>query len=110
MRFSLPCLFLLIVCLVAGDGCRRKERNPAERTKTFSPETLKQLAEAERSPQASLELLNELLKDWVLTHSTFPNDIQEFVTKGALPRLPVAPPGKRFVIDPQQRRVVLVDQ
>jgi len=110
MRFPLPCLLLLSICLVAGDGCRRKAQDTPSGTHTFSPEIMKQLAEAERSPQASLELLNELLKDWVLTHSSFPNDIQEFVTKGALPRLPTAPPGKKFVIDPKRRSVVLVDQ
>lgn len=110
MRLPLPCLLLLTICLVAGDGCRRKDKNTPTGAKTFSPENLQQLTEAERSPQASLELLNELLKDWALTHSSFPKDPQEFVTKGALPRLPVAPPGKRFVIDPQRKSVVLADQ
>ena len=110
MRLPLPCLLLLSICLVVGNGCRRKNKNTPSGATTFSPEIMQQLTEAERSPQASLELLNELLKDWVLTHSTFPNDLQEFVTKGALPRLPVAPPGKKFVIDPQRRSVVLADQ
>lgn len=71
---------------------------------------MQQLTEAERTPQASLELLNDLLKDWTLKHASFPKDPQEFVTKGALPRLPVAPPGKKFVIDPQRKSVVLAEQ
>ena len=55
-------------------------------------------------------MLNELLKDWVLRKNQLPKDAEEFVTAKLLPRLPAAPPGKRFVLDPQQRRFVLADQ
>ena len=102
-------LWLLSVCLMTGGGCDRK---PARQNvpKPFTPEAQQLLAEAEKSPEASLELLNETLKDWLLRHPNFPKDLQEFVTARMLPRMPAAPPGKRFVMDVQQRRVVLADQ
>lgn len=67
------------------------------------------MVNAEKSPQASLVLLNETLQNWLLRRNSFPADPQEFVAAGMLPRLPVAPPGKRFVVDTQLKRVVLTD-
>ena len=87
---------------------RRKE-HPAPAV-VFPPEVIRQVAEAEKSPQASLELLNETLKNWVLRNNNYPKDLQEFVTAGMLPRLPIPPPGKRFVVDPEKRSVVLAAQ
>ncbi len=68
------------------------------------------VAEAEKSPQTSLDLLNETLKNWVLRKSNYPKDPQEFVTAGILPRLPNPPPGKKFVIDAQRVRVMLANE
>lgn len=109
MRFARPALLFLAVCL-ATVGCNRKKRGAQAATPQFPPEAVQAVIEAEQSPQASLALLNETLKEWVLRRNQFPKDLNEFVTGGMLPRLPVAPPGKRFVMDVQQRRVVLTDQ
>lgn len=110
MRSARPVLLLLLVCLATGGGCQRKNRGAAVVTPQFPPEAVQAVVEAEKSPQASLVLLNETLKDWVLLRNQLPGDLNEFVTARMLPRLPAAPPGKRFVVDAQQRRVVLVDQ
>lgn len=109
MRFAQPVLFFLVVCL-ATVGCNRKKRGASAATPQFPPEAVQAVVAAEQSPQASLALLNETLKEWVLRRNEFPKDLNEFVTGGMLPRLPAAPLGKRFVMDVQQRRVVLADQ
>lgn len=108
MRLVRPVLLLLSVCLVAGEGCGRKKRVSPAGPPVFTPEAVQQIVEAEKSPQASLELLNDSLKDWLLRNSKYPKDLQEFVTVGVLPRLPAPPPGKRFAIDTQRACVVLV--
>lgn len=109
MKLASPALVFLAVCLATG-GCNRKKSGAAAAIHQFSPEAVQEVVEAEKSPQASLTLLNETLKDWVLRRNQFPTDLNEFVTGGMLPRLPVTPPGKRFVMDVQQRRVVLADK
>lgn len=109
MRFAWPVLLLLAVCLTAA-GCNRKKRGAQASTPQFPPEAVQAVVDAEQSPQASLTLLNETLKEWVLRRNQFPKQLDEFVSAGMLPRLPAAPPGKRFVMDVQQRRVVLADQ
>lgn len=110
MKFPCPALLLLLAGLAALGGCGRKKRDAQSAPPAFTPAAIEQVTEAEKSPQASLDLLNELLQNWVLRHSKFPQDPQEFVTSGMLPRLPAAPPGKRFLIDARHRRVVLADR
>ena len=110
MKLARLSALLLVTGLLVTAGCNRKKRAAPSAPPVFTPEAIAQVAEAEKTPQASLELLNELLKNWVLRHANFPQDPQEFVTTGMVPRLPAAPPGKRFVIDAQQRRVVLANQ
>lgn len=103
-------MLLLVVCLATGAACNRKKVEPPGPPSTFTPAAIQQVADAEKSPQASLEMLNENLKDWVLRKSVCPKDPQEFVTAGVLPRLPNPPPGKKFIIDAQHIRVVLVNE
>ncbi len=107
MKVARLLLFLLAVVLVAG-GCKKKR--DAGSSAAFTPAAIQQIAEAEKSPEASLDLLNETLKDWVLRKSSYPKDPQEFVTARILPRLPTPPPGKKFVIDAQHVRVVLANE
>lgn len=110
MKFAWPVLLLLLAVSLAAGGCNRKKGGAPVATHQFSPEAMQAVVEAEKSPQSSLALLNETLKDWVLLRNQFPKNLDEFVSAGMLPRLPLAPPGKRFVMDVQQRRVVLADQ
>lgn len=110
MRLAWFFLLLLAICLAIGSGCGRKKRGSGSGPWTFTPEAIQQVADAEKTPQASLELLNETLKDWVLRKSSYPKDPQEFITAGMLPRLPNPPPGKKFAIDAQHVRVVLANE
>lgn len=110
MRCARLPLLLLAVCLAVNGGCRRKKTAAPLAATQFSPEAVLAVTEAEKSPQASLALLNETLKDWLLRQPQLPKDANEFVTARLLPRLPTPPPGKRFVLDPKQRGFVLADQ
>ncbi len=110
MRPARFAVVLLAACLAAGAGCNRKRRGGQPPATAFPPEAIQAVVNAEKSPQASLTLLNEALQNWLLRRNSFPADPQEFVAVGMLPRLPVAPPGKRFVVDTQLKRVVLTDK
>jgi hypothetical protein len=109
MKFARIAFVLLSACLVTGGGCNRKKRG-GPTAPQFSAEAMQAVVEAERSTQGSLTLLDETLKNWLLRHPSYPKELQEFVTTGMLPRLPTPPPGKKFVIDPQRKSVVLADQ
>ncbi len=54
-----------------------------------------------------LEVLNQTLMAWMMVKGAPPASVEEFVTAGMLPRLPVAPDGSRFVIASAPFRVVL---
>jgi len=41
--------------------------------------------------------------------SDYPKDLQVLVDRKLIPRLPAPPPGKKFAIDRQHVRVILVD-
>jgi hypothetical protein len=110
MRPAWLAAVLLVACVAAGTGCNRKRRSSQPPATAFPPEAVQEVVNAEKSPQASLALLNEALQNWLLRRNSFPADPQEFVAAGMLPRLPAAPPGKRFVVDTQLKRVVLTDQ
>ncbi|GDY23074.1 hypothetical protein LBMAG56_44210 [Verrucomicrobiota bacterium] len=100
---------LLALAWTATIGCGEKKdanREPLPLT----PETQKQLADAEKSPEASLALMNDAMKDWLLRHPEYPKTVQEFVTARVLPKLPTPPPGKEFAIDRTRGVVVLVDK
>lgn len=101
---------LLAFALTTAVGCGEK-KDPSQRVPLpLTPEAQRILDEAEKSPEASLALLNETLKDWLLRHPDYPKTVQEFVTARVLPKLPTPPPGKEFAIDRTGGMVVLVDK
>ncbi|MFM8469807.1 MAG: hypothetical protein ACKODH_07540 [Limisphaerales bacterium] len=60
-----------------------------------------------KSPGDHLRVLNEALTFWLASGRPFPKDVNEFVTGKLLKRLPVSPPGQRFVLDRVKSQVVL---
>lgn len=104
-----------ILCLVVGVwfcglGCGGSKDGGQPTPVPITPEAERILSNADKSPEAALELLNETLKDWLLRQPGYPKTVQEFVTARALPRLPVPPVGKDFAIDRTRGAVVLVDK
>ena len=100
---------LIAGALVIAAGCGSKEAAPPPPVR-IPPEAQRILDNADKSPDAALDLLNETLKDWRLRHPDLPKTVQEFVTSRTLPRLPVPPAGKEFAIDRDRGVVVLVDK
>ena len=60
-----------------------------------------------KSPDDNLRALNEAITFWMATGRPFPKDLNELVTGRLITRLPVPPPGKRFLLDPSSLRVTL---
>ena len=83
--------------------------------KVPSPEE-EQLSPSERiarklisnDPEDNLGVLNEALERWLTKKDTLPERVSDLVAEQFLPMLPMAPEGKVFVIDPENRRVVLI--
>ena len=103
-------LLLLALAWTAATGCGGKKDARQREPLPLTPAAKQMLAEAEKSPEATLALLNEALKDWLLRHPDYPKTVQEFVTARVLPKLPTPPPGKDFAIDRTSGAVVLVDK
>ena len=59
-------------------------------------------------PNDNLEVLNEALERWLAEKGTLPERVSELVGEQFLPMLPMAPLGKVFMIDAENRRVFLV--
>ena len=59
-------------------------------------------------PTDNLEVLNEALERWLAEKGTLPERVSELVGEQFLPMLPMAPLGKVFMIDTENRRVFLV--
>lgn len=65
---------------------------------------------ASGNPQLQLQVLDELVQAWVMSKGSTPKDLDELVKAKMLNSVPLAPPGKRFVIDQKKGRVVLGNQ
>ena len=52
--------------------------------------------------------LNEALERWLNQKNTLPERVSDLVAEQFLPMLPMAPEGKVFVIDSENRRVILI--
>ncbi len=59
-------------------------------------------------PGDNLEVLNDALERWLAEKGNLPERVSDLVGEQFLPMLPMAPFGKAFVIDADNRRVVLV--
>ena len=59
-------------------------------------------------PGDNLEVLNEALERWLAEKGALPKRVSDLVGEQFLPMLPMAPLGKAFMIDSDNRRVILV--
>ena len=55
-------------------------------------------------------MLNEALERWLAEKGTLPERVSALVGEQFLPMLPMAPLGKAFKIDAENRRVILVEE
>lgn len=59
----------------------------------------------ERRANLDVENLNAILDTYITAHDRVPKSVEEMVALKLIPRAPVPPPGKRYVID-QVRRTI----
>ena len=59
-------------------------------------------------PGDNLEVLNEALERWLAEKGALPERVSDLVGEQFLPMLPMAPLGKAFMIDAENRRVIII--
>jgi hypothetical protein len=94
MKILLKLALILMFCAVTGLGCHKSGPAAGDGTAATLPE------------------LNRALSLWMMTKGQMPQDVSALTNSVALKgkRLPVAPPGKKLVIDPATKQVVFADQ
>ncbi len=58
----------------------------------------------------SLEKLNWALREYLHISPTVPDDLAELYRARLIPKVPIPPPGKKYVVDKKKVRVTLADQ
>jgi len=58
-------------------------------------------------PEGHLRALNNALTFWLASGRPFPKDVNELAAAKLITRVPAAPPGKKFVMDPARQQIVL---
>ena len=59
-------------------------------------------------PGDNLEVLNEALERWLAEKGALPERVSDLASEQFLPMLPMAPLGKAFMIDAENRRVIII--
>lgn len=91
-------LFSLLVCAVALIGCRkRSESHPAPAPVSFQQE----------AKEPTLEELNAAVQVWATAKGGSPKGFEDLVKAGYLSKVPTPPPGRTYVIDAPNIRVIL---
>lgn len=118
-------LSVLLVCTVlalTASACRRKPTPTTAAESTEPPAPSPGLTipagpagtpatAAPGSPEhANLELLTFATQQFYAANKRMPADLQELAAAKLIPKVPVAPVGMRFLIEPQTKQVRLVKQ
>ncbi|MEQ2010130.1 MAG: hypothetical protein ABMA26_25385 [Limisphaerales bacterium] len=98
MNRLLLCTLLFALPLTA---CKRKPS---------STSTAPEAPAAPPNPEVDLKALNEAVRAHIMGLLKEPATLEELVKTGFIKRLPAAPPGKKYVLDPKKASVLLVDQ
>lgn len=64
----------------------------------------------EPTGEVSLEALNKALRQFLEVSPNVPEDLAELYRARLIPKIPVAPVGKKYVVDKRKARVTLADQ
>ena len=93
MKYLLP----LLVCVAAVLGCRKKPES-----KLPAPVPVHQEAK-----EPTLEDLNSALQVWFTAKGGSPKGFDDLVKAGYLSKVPTPPPGRQYVIDAPNIRVIV---
>lgn len=89
-------LILLLVCVAVVAGCRKRpEPKPAP------------VVTQTEAKEPTLEDLNNALQVWFTAKGGSPNGFEDLVKAGYISKVPTPPPGRTYVIDAANLRVVL---
>jgi hypothetical protein len=92
------CTLLAVLPLAA---CKRK---PA------GADAVPEAPAAPPNPEVDLKALNEAVRAHVMGQLKDPDTLDDLVKTGFIKRLPSAPPGKKYVLSPDKKSVLLVNQ
>jgi len=98
MNRLLLCTLLAVLPLA---GCKRKPAGAGA-----APEA----PAAPPNPEVDLKALNEAVRAHVMGQLKDPATLDDLVQAGFIKRLPTAPPGKKYVLSPDKKSVLLVNQ
>jgi len=84
------------------------QKVPSPEEEQLSPSELIARKLISNDPGDNLGVLNEALERWLNQKNTLPERVSDLVAEQFLPMLPMAPEGKVFVIDSENRRVILI--
>ena len=62
------------------------------------------------NPEVDLKALNEAVRAHVMGQLKDPDTLDDLVKTGFIKRLPSAPPGKKYVLSPDKKSVLLMNQ
>jgi hypothetical protein len=65
---------------------------------------------SQEEAQQWLAELNLMVNEYKGTYGTLPPDLDEFIRRGVFKTPPPAPAGKKYVLDPESKKVVLKDK
>ena len=124
-------LVLCLVAAVAWTGCKKDDAPAAREVKPLEGLTGKEeaappppdptaaprpevSAPAEPSgplePQQGAETLNSALSEWLDNGNPMIGSLDDFARLKLVGTMPKPPPGKKFVLDPKKKKVVVVNQ
>ncbi len=91
-------LLTLVVCVAAALGCRKKPESK------LAPAPVPVQQEAK---EPTLEELNSALQVWFTAKGGSPKGFEDLVKAGYLSKVPTPPPGRQYVIDAPNIRVIV---
>ena len=91
-------LLTLVTCVAAATGCRKKPGSE------LAPAPVPVQQEAK---EPTLEDLNSALQVWFTAKGGSPKGFEDLVKPGYLSKVPTPPPGREYVIDAPNIRVLV---
>lgn len=90
-------VFLAAACLLGA--CKRRPVSPAPPEAPAAPP----------NPEVDLKVLNDAARAYFMGELKDPGSLEDLVKAGFLKRVPTAPAGKKYVLSPDKKSVLLVN-
>ncbi|MEQ2009822.1 MAG: hypothetical protein ABMA26_23810 [Limisphaerales bacterium] len=90
---------LMLICSATIVACKRKPAAPPPPAPAFDPSA------ATKEP--TLDELNQAVQAWFTSRGQAPASLEELAKARFISRVPTPPPGRQYVIDKENLRVVV---